>query len=160
MDNSFPIYFLKIINSPYESRLLMSISTSISPLLVLLEQNSDPGVAYFSYGVDEHGERGIIRANKEGLRLYAIDLLRKSMQMEAIQDGKNICFQPYDWLVCEAGYNLISAVKPEYASRAEIIASQNAPATKQPGKSSKGFFSWLLVWAAGLFSIGAVAQRP
>src|ERR1700754_2253799 len=101
----------------------MSISTSIAPLIGLLEQHSDPAIAYFSYGVDEHGERGVIKANKEGLRLYALDLLKKSMQMEAIQDGKTICFQQHEWMVSEAGYNLIAGVKPEYISRQEIIST-------------------------------------
>jgi hypothetical protein len=141
----------------------MTISTSIAPFLMVLEETSDPAVAYFSFATDDTGERGVIRANKEGLRLYAAELLKKSMQMEAIQDGKNICFQHHDWLVNDAGYNLISAVKPEYASRIEITAATNSAvkASKEKESSSparKGCLGTLLLLLGSLFTIGAAIK--
>ena len=89
--------------------------------MVFLEQSSDPDAAFFSYDVDETGERGVIRANKEGLRLYAMELLKKSMTMENSVSTKPICFDYYPWLVSHTGYDLIAAVQPEYGNRNEIL---------------------------------------
>ena len=138
----------------------MTISTSISPFLRVLEENIDPSVAYFSYDVDETGERGVIRANKEGLQLYAADLLKKSMQMEVVQDGRNICFAPHEWMISDAGYNLIGAVKPEYASRTEIIAAsgKRVNADKEKNKPGKGWLGSLLSFLVTLFTMGAAIK--
>ena len=58
------------------------MSNSIQSVITFLEETNDPRVAYFSYSVDDTGDYGAIRANKEGLRLYAMELLKKSMEME------------------------------------------------------------------------------
>src|SRR5689334_17110334 len=98
------------------------MTPNLTELISVLEENCDPHVAYFSYGVDDRGERGVIRANKEGLRLYALDLLRKSLLMEERQDGKNLCFKHNEWMIDEAGYSLITGVKPEYETRESILS--------------------------------------
>ncbi|HEY4209653.1 MAG TPA: hypothetical protein VGM31_22660, partial [Puia sp.] len=53
---------------------------------------NDPASAYFSFTVDETGEYGIIKANKEGLRLYAAELLKKSVELEQREDGQPLAF--------------------------------------------------------------------
>ena len=143
---------------------MSSTSTPLSHLLKHLEETNDPAVAYFSFDADENGERGIIHANKEGLRLYALELLKKSVQMEAVQDGKNICFQPAEWLVSESGYNLIGSVKPEYKDRGIILNEQ--PTAYQPvldkitpdQTRTKGCLGLLLVWLVGLGTLGAAIK--
>lgn len=96
---------------------------SITSIIESLQQNNDPSVAYFSFTTDESGEHGAIRANKEGLRQYALELLKKSLELEEKRDGRSLCFSPYEWLISEAGYDLIRSVRPEYNSRTEILAS-------------------------------------
>jgi hypothetical protein len=101
----------------------MTITTSITSIIDSLEHSNDPAVAYFSFTTDEAGEHGAIRANKEGLRRYALELLKKSMELEEKHDGKKICFPPYEWMISDAGYDLIRSVRPEYRSRTEILSS-------------------------------------
>ena len=101
----------------------MTITNSISSIIESLEKTNDPAVAYFSFTTDESGEHGAIRANKEGLRRYALELLKKSMEMEEKKDGKNLCFPPYEWMISDSGYDLIRTVRPEYVSRTEILSS-------------------------------------
>jgi hypothetical protein len=93
------------------------LETSIS----FLESTNDPSRAYFSYTVDDSGEYGLIRANKEGLRLYAAELLKKSMEMEERQDGQTLYFGPLEWVVSDAGYDLIAGVAPVYRDRNEAL---------------------------------------
>jgi hypothetical protein len=138
---------------------------NFTTLISTLEESCDAGIAYFSYTADERGDRGMIRANKEGLRMYALDLLRKSVQMEEKQDGKNLCFKQCDWVINEAGYNLITGVKPEYASRETILASAyQKPGTSQENMSAnksanKGCMGTLILLAGSLASIGAVIKK-
>ncbi|HLI93418.1 MAG TPA: hypothetical protein VKU83_07405 [Puia sp.] len=88
----------------------------------LIEETNSPEKAYFSYSVDDSGEYGVIKANKEGLRLYAADLLKKSLQMEEDAGGKQpLFFSPKDWMYSETGYNLIAGVLPEYEPRENIL---------------------------------------
>src|SRR5690242_10144567 len=98
----------------------MTITPSITSIIESLDQANDPAVAYFSFTTDESGEQGAIRANKEGLRRYALELLKKSVELEEKHDGNKLCFPPYEWLVSDAGYDLIRSVRPEYVSRTEI----------------------------------------
>ena len=141
------------------------MSHNFTNLLSVLEEGCDPSVAYFSYSADERGDRGIIRANKEGLRMYALDLLKKSIQMEEKQDGKNLCFKQCDWIINEAGYNLISGVKPEYTTRETILA--NRYGNQEPvqekmtvNKSgNKGCLGTLVLLAGSLATIGAVIRK-
>ena len=101
----------------------MTITPSITSIIDLLEKTHDPAIAYFSFTTDEAGDHGAIRANKEGLRRYALELLKKSVEMEERRDAKKLCFTPYEWLVSDAGYDLIRSVRPEHKSRTEIVAN-------------------------------------
>src|SRR5688572_1912598 len=101
----------------------MTITNSISSIIESLEKTNDPAVAYFSFTTDETGDHGAIRANKEGLRRYALELLKKSVEMEEKRDNNKLCFSSYEWMVSDAGYDLISSVRPEYKSRIEIVAA-------------------------------------
>ena len=138
----------------------MTITPSITSIIEKLDQSSDPAVAYFSFTTDESGEHGAIRANKEGLRRYALELLKKSVELEEKNDGSKLCFPPYEWLISDAGYDLIRSVRPEYASRTEILSGKN----QQPGKMStapskgKGCMGILLLLTISLCTL-AVAIR-
>jgi hypothetical protein len=96
------------------------MSPDLQTCIGFLEQNNDPRVAYFSFGVDPTGEWGVIKANKEGLRLYAAEILKRSLELEEKKNGQLIPFGPLEWLVSEAGYDLIQGVMPEYQSREEL----------------------------------------
>ncbi len=98
------------------------MSNSIQSVITFLEETNDPRVAYFSYSVDDTGDYGAIRANKEGLRLYAMELLKKSMEMERRQDSFPLAFSPSEWMVSDAGYDLIAYVQPQYGSRDVILS--------------------------------------
>lgn len=98
------------------------MSNSIQSVISFLEETNDPKVAYFSYSVDDTGDYGVIRANKEGLRLYAMELLKKSMEMENKRDGHSLAFSPSEWMVSDAGYDLIAYVEPQYESREDILS--------------------------------------
>lgn len=93
-----------------------------------LEETNDPAAAFFSYTVDSTGEFGLIKANKEGLRLYAAEILKKSQLLE---DGKAeeqpLFFPPRQWMFSETGYDLIAGVLPQYHPRHEILAGQTTP---------------------------------
>ena len=92
-----------------------------------LEETNDPATAFFSYTVDSSGEFGLIKANKEGLRLYAAEMLRKAQQIEETEEqkpGEPIDFSPLQWMFSETGYDLIAGVLPQYQTRQEIIANQ------------------------------------
>ena len=95
--------------------------------IAFLESTNDPLHAYFSFTVDETGEYGIIKANKEGLRLYAAEMLKKSMELEQKQDGQPLFFGHLEWVVSDAGYDLIAGVIPQYQVRTEILASRTTP---------------------------------
>lgn len=99
----------------------MSIST-IESIIAYLSESNDPSTAYFSYSVDDTGDYGVIKANKEGLRLYAMELLQKSLEMEKHQDGDFLPFNSNEWMVSDAGYDLISFVEPHYQARGNILS--------------------------------------
>jgi hypothetical protein len=92
-----------------------------------LEETNDPAEAFFSYTVDDTGEFGLIKANKEGLRLYAAELLRKSQTLEEQQEEKPLFFPANPWMYSETGYDLIAGVLPEYHSRREILGECPIP---------------------------------
>ena len=88
-----------------------------------LEETNDPADAFFSYTVDDTGEFGLIKANKEGLRLYAAEILKKSQELEAdVQPERPLFFSPRQWMFSETGYDLIAGVLPQYTSRREILS--------------------------------------
>lgn len=96
---------------------------TIESVIRFLEETNDPHTAYFSYTTDEAGESGAISANKEGLRLYALELLKKSIEIERMPEQKSLIFCPREWMVSETGYNLISCVRPQYHSRETILSA-------------------------------------
>ena len=108
------------------------MSPELESSISYLESTNDPVNAYFSFTVDETGEYGIIKANKEGLRLYAAQILKKSLELEQKQDGKPLFFGHLEWVVSDAGYDLIAGVMPKYQPRAEILASQNSNPASLP----------------------------
>jgi hypothetical protein len=124
----------------------MTITPSITSIIESLDQTNDPAVAYFSFTTDEAGEHGAIRANKEGLRRYALELLKKSVEIEEKHDGDKLCFPPYEWLVSDAGYDLIRSVKPEYAGRGEILGDNlRTHITRHEGPNNAGLSNRLLI---------------
>lgn len=98
------------------------MTNSIEAVISFLEETNDPRVAYFSYTTDEAGESGAISANKEGLRLYALELLKKSLEMEKMTAPGSLMLCPREWMVSETGYQLISCVRPQYHSRDAILS--------------------------------------
>ncbi|HLZ86701.1 MAG TPA: hypothetical protein VKQ52_05665 [Puia sp.] len=94
-----------------------------------LEETNDPETAFFSYTVDVTGEYGLIKANKEGLRLYAAEILKKSQQLEEEQrrEADPLLFTPRQWMFSETGYDLIAGVLPQYQPRREILTGQMPP---------------------------------
>lgn len=97
------------------------MTNSIESVIAFLEATNDPHIAYFSYTTDETGERGAISANKEGLRLYALELLKKSLEIEKMPEQHTLVLCPCEWMVSETGYHLISCVRPQYHSRETIL---------------------------------------
>jgi hypothetical protein len=95
---------------------------SLHSIISYLEETNDPHIAYFSYTTDEAGEAGAISANKEGLRLYALELLKKSMEIEQGPEQRSLVFCPSEWMVSETGYHLINCVRPMYHSRETILS--------------------------------------
>jgi hypothetical protein len=103
-----------------------------------LEENNDPTEAFFSYTVDDTGEFGLIKANKEGLRLYAAELLRQSQLLEqktgqgldSVRDLNServepLFFAPQPWIISETGYDLIAGILPQYQGRRSIVSEWN-----------------------------------
>jgi hypothetical protein len=104
------------------------MSSDLETSIRQIEETNDPENAYFSYSVDDSGEFGVIKANKEGLRLYAADLLKKSMEMEEeAPTTQPLFFSAKDWIYSETGYNLIAGILPRYESREQIILHELSP---------------------------------
>ncbi|HEX9511057.1 MAG TPA: hypothetical protein VF939_11290 [Puia sp.] len=123
-----------------------------------LEETNNPANAYFSFTADNAGEYGIIKANKEGLRLYAAEMLKKSLELEQRQDGEPLFFGHLEWVVSDAGYDLIAGIQPQYQNRLEILASKteeqaetpdpgNIPGKKEQAPRKGCLFS--LMWVIG-----------
>jgi hypothetical protein len=118
-----------------------------------LEETNDPATAFFTYTVDPSGEYGLIKANKEGLRLYAAEMLRKAQQLEETEEqktGEPMHFAPLQWMCSETGYDLIAGVLPEYQSRHEILAAQmmtHRPA--RPRRHRQPVFLFILMCITG-----------
>jgi len=117
---------------------LIAMSSDLETSIRQIEENNSPDNAYFSYSVDDSGEFGVIKANKEGLRLYAADLLKKSMQMEhEPPTSQPLFFSPRDWIFSETGYNLIAGILPQYEPRAQIILHGISPVRPMQPRSQK-----------------------
>lgn len=137
---------------------------ALKQLLSVLEETNDPRIAFFSFTVDDKGEDGVINANKEGLRLYALDLLKKSLDMENRQDGRKLCFRSEEWMISDAGYDLIRAIQPEYKTRQAILAerkwsNENDPVIKQePAPRRMSLAGKLIILLLGLSTIAALIK--
>jgi hypothetical protein len=104
------------------------MSSDLETSIRQIEETNDSENAFFSYSVDDSGEFGVIKANKEGLRLYAADLLKKSLEMEAeTSSTQPLFFSAKDWMFSETGYNLIAGILPEHQSRKQIIGHGLSP---------------------------------
>jgi hypothetical protein len=115
------------------------MSSDLETSIRWIEETNNPDNAYFSYSVDDTGEYGLIKANKEGLRLYAADLLKQSLLMEAERpDIQPLLFAPKEWMFSDTGYNLIAGVLPQYQPRRAIIAEGQHPVRSAGVKSRKG----------------------
>jgi len=136
--------------------------------ITFLEETNNVADAYFCYTVDPAGENGVIKANKEGLRLYAAELLKRSMELENRCSDELLFFPHNDWVVSDAGYELICGVWPQHRPRREILADNTAAARpageKRPGEDpvlKKGCsFSLLLVLSLGLILLAAYKAFP
>ena len=129
----------------------------------MIEETNNPENAYFSYSVDDSGEFGVIKANKEGLRLYAADLLKKSLAMEGeTREKEPLFFSPKDWMYSETGYNLIAGVLPQYESRRQILVDGSRPV--RPPKPRRGkspvFYLVLMCITGALLMLATLKAFP
>lgn len=128
-----------------------------------LEETNDPAKAYFAFTVDSTGDYGVIKANKEGLRLFAAEMLKKSIALEEGRPEEILFFGHLDWIVSDAGYELIAGVEPEYRTREEIFAAVAAgsPSTAPRGvgeeKGSPGPYPGSAKRASGAGCFGSIS---
>ena len=114
------------------------MSSDLETSIRSIEETNNPDNAYFSYSVDDSGEYGVIKANKEGLRLYAADLLKKSLQMETeAPTSQPLFFSAKDWMFSETGYNLIAGILPQYESRSQLMQHGLTPVRPIKPRSRK-----------------------
>ena len=116
-----------------------------------LEENNDPTEAFFSYTVDDTGEYGLIKANKEGLRLYAAELLRKSQLLDkkSEQGEEPLFFAPQPWMISETGYDLIAGILPQYQGRRSIVSQWNPLRRSSPGRRPQPVFLFVVMCITG-----------
>ncbi|RYY24605.1 MAG: hypothetical protein EOO04_12855 [Chitinophagaceae bacterium] len=143
------------------------MSSQIETCIGFINESCDTQSAYFSFTTDETGEHGVIKANKEGLRLYAMELLKKSIEMEKSPASEDVLFfDEYDWLVDDAGYNLIWGVVPTGHTRNEIVQQAQGYCATVPATRSKTLFnsysSWLppvIILSGGLIIVTLAALK-
>ncbi len=138
------------------------MSSHIESCIGLLQEACDTDTAYFSYATDQSGELGVIRANKEGLRLYAMELLKKSVEMENAPASQEVLyFDDYDWLADDPGYQLISGIVPTTASRSEIINGGSEPlaATHKQADPLPAWLPSLIILSGGLIVVTIAALK-
>ena len=118
---------------------LIAMSSDLETSIRRIEETNNPNNAYFSYSVDDSGEYGLIKANKEGLRLYAADLLKNSLLLEEedCKEVKPIFFTPKEWMFSETGYNLIAGILPQYECRRNILAEKDHPVREAKAAEKK-----------------------
>src|SRR6188768_574926 len=142
--------------------------SQIETCVGILNESSDTNSAYFSFTTDDTGEHGVIKANKEGLRLYALELLKKSIEMENNPTAKEVLFfEDHDWLVDDAGYNLIWGVNPTQGTRTEICAGEvhewnnNTSEKNAVAKSSRSsvWLPSLIILSGGLIIVTIAALK-
>jgi len=143
------------------------MSSQIETCIGFINETCDTRSAYFSFTTDDSGEHGVIKANKEGLRLYAMELLKKSLEMEKSPTSEEILFfDEYDWLVDDAGYNLIWGVTPTNATRNEIMQNAQGYSPSLPPSRTQALFnassSWLpsvIILTGGLVIVTLAALK-
>lgn len=131
---------------------LIAMSSDLESSIRRIEEANNPDNAYFSYSVDDTGEYGLIKANKEGLRLYAADLLKNSLLLEEEdhKEIKPIFFTPKEWMFSETGYNLIAGILPQYESRRNILAIRDRPVRQaRTTEKKKPVFMFVLMCITG-----------
>jgi hypothetical protein len=120
-----------------------------------LEENNDPTEAFFSYTVDDTGEYGLIKANKEGLRLYAAELLRQSQLLEqksalkSEREEEPLFFAPQPWMISETGYDLIAGILPQYEGRRSIVGPWNPLRRPSGGRRPQPVFLFVVMCITG-----------
>ena len=115
-----------------------------------LEETNDPADAFFSYTVDDTGEYGLIKANKEGLRLYAAEILKKSKELEESGHADQpLFFSPRQWMISETGYDLIAGVLPQYLSRRQILTGHPAVPRTSSGSRRQPVLLFVLMCITG-----------
>jgi hypothetical protein len=133
-----------------QRRKLIAMPADLDASIRFLEETNDPKEAYFSYTVDDTGEFGLIKANKEGLRLYAAELLKKSKSLEETpQKMDPLFFTPNPWMCSETGYDLIAGVLPEHHSRREIVESRLPPRRSRKAHTMRPVLLFLLMCITG-----------
>ena len=144
------------------------MTSPIETCVGILHESSDTKSAYFSFTTDITGEHGVIKANKEGLRLYALELLKKSVEMEKNPDSKEVLFfDDQEWMIDDAGYNLIWGVDPLAASRQELTtvdyfspSRQSAPVNDTlSGSYASGWLPSLIILSGGLIIVTIAALK-
>jgi hypothetical protein len=143
------------------------MSSQIETCIGFINETCDTRSAFFSFTTDDTGEHGVIKANKEGLRLYAMELLKKSLEMEKTPKSEEVLFfDEYDWLVDDAGYNLIWGVSPTNVAREEIIKNAQGYFPSLPAARTRSLFnassSWLpsvIILSGGLVIVTLAALK-
>ena len=126
------------------------MSSDLESSIRSIEAANNPDNAYFSYSVDDTGEYGLIKANKEGLRLYAVDLLKKSLVMEHENNQTDpLFFAPREWIYSDTGYNLIAGVLPQYQPRRDILTGGQVPAREAVKEKKKPVLMFVLMCITG-----------
>ncbi len=126
------------------------MSSDLESSIRSIEAANNSDNAYFSYSVDDTGEYGLIKANKEGLRLYAVDLLKKSLVMEDETEQKDpLFFAPREWIYSDTGYNLIAGVLPQYQPRRDILTRGQVPVREAVKEKKKPVLMFVLMCITG-----------
>jgi hypothetical protein len=126
------------------------MSSDLESSIRSIEAANNPDNAYFSYSVDDTGEYGLIKANKEGLRLYAVDLLKKSLVMEdETEQTDPLFFAPREWIYSDTGYNLIAGVLPQYQPRRDILTRGQVPVREAVKEKKKPVLMFVLMCITG-----------
>jgi hypothetical protein len=142
--------YIYVDKTPEEN--LIAMSSDLESSIRRIEETNNPDNAYFSYSVDDTGEYGLIKANKEGLRLYAAELLKESLLLEE-EDHKEmtpVFFTPKEWMFSETGYNLIAGILPQYGSRGNILTGGAQPVRQvRAGEKKKPVLMFVIMCITG-----------
>jgi hypothetical protein len=141
---------------------LIAMSADLESSIRFLEETNDPADAFFSYTVDATGEFGLIKANKEGLRLYAAEILKKSQLIEEEDKAEQpLFFTPRQWMFSETGYDLIAGVLPQYHSRREILERAYPPRRSTGARRRQPAYMFVVMCITGaLIMLAALKAFP